>query len=312
MLTDDHIQTFYQDGVVVIENIISPEQVEAARNGLHQQLFGLGIDHEAILSGTTKFTDGIRIKSKACHIFYNKWKLDVHLNPTVYDTMMQLYNHTFFSNNPLYPCPSYICERDIGAYIDRVAWRLPDHICAEGGLSLHLDRNPFRQYPLDPGDGTAKWRPIQAFITLTDHYGSDSGGLRVVKGFHHRIDDFFSKADKSTTEEKGEFFRMHGKGYAAVEKLLQPVEAPAGSLVCWDNRLPHATADHLVSLDTREVVYTGWLPKTKLNIKYMETQLKHIEQNIAPPAYKQDGTHVDRNWDWSDLTMLQKKLLQGI
>ena len=39
---------------------------------------------------------------------------------------------------------------DILASIDRVCWRLPDIIRAEGGLELHLDRNSF-----------------QAFVTLT-------------------------------------------------------------------------------------------------------------------------------------------------
>lgn len=348
MLTDEHIQTFHRDGVVVIENVLTSEEVATARNGLHRELLSSGIDHDAILSGASEFKEGIRIKSKAGSIFYGKWKMDVHLHPTVYTTMRQLFDATFFSDNPLYKCPAYLHERDIGAYIDRVAWRLPDHVCAEGGLALHLDRNPFKPYSDHllkwlggnrphrqislSNERDMKWRPIQAFVTLTDHYGSDSGGLRVVKGFHHRIDDFFRNGDPTSApikefstrkmssssnhfnvansqHFKGEFFRMHGKSYAAVEKQLQPIDAPAGSLVCWDNRLPHATADHLVSHDTREVVFTGWLPKTGLNMNYMQSQLKNIELNLAPPAYKQDDIPVDRDWKWTDLTPLQRKLL---
>ena len=31
-------------------------------------------------------------------------------------------------------------------YIDRVCYRLPDSVQAEGGLGLHLDRNPLDPY----------------------------------------------------------------------------------------------------------------------------------------------------------------------
>lgn len=34
-----------------------------------------------------------------------------------------------------------------------------------------------------------KWRPIQSSLVLTDHHGCESGGLKLVKGFHK---DYFS------------------------------------------------------------------------------------------------------------------------
>lgn len=57
------------------------------------------------------------------------------------------------------------------------AYRLPDHIQAEGGLGLHLDRNPYDPYLLCPTvtKKLLKYRPIQSWIGLTDHYGSKSG-----------------------------------------------------------------------------------------------------------------------------------------
>lgn len=57
------------------------------------------------------------------------------------------------------------------------AYRLPDHIQAEGGLGLHIDRNPFDPYLQAPTvtKKLLKYRPIQSWIGLTDHYGSKSG-----------------------------------------------------------------------------------------------------------------------------------------
>jgi len=87
-------------------------------------------------------------------------------------------------------------------------------------------------------------------------------------------------------------------------------------MVCWDNRLPHATCDKLESYDTREVVYTGWLPNVKLNFNYWLEQAESIKKNIIPPAFAQKDSNgkiilekVDKNWELNDLSLLQKKLL---
>lgn len=156
--------------------------------------------------------------------------------------------------------------------------------------------------------GLSKWRPIQAFVCLTDHFGGDSGGLRAVSGFHKRIDAYFSG---KVSEGGGEFFRMHHHQHEPLQKACQPVVAPAGAMVFWDNRLPHATAAKLAGHDTREVVYTGFLPDVPLNRAYILRQLAAIRANRAPPAYEDSSKpdKSDRNWEATQLTSEQSELL---
>ena len=310
MLTPDNIQEFYRDGVTVIEDVFSEEEVEEMRKGFHNELLTLGIDHYGILNENKEVKSDVRIKGAPSKIFYNKWKIDAQLNERVYTCFKQLINATFSSGNKSNYTHPYGPSTDVLPMIDRVCWRLPDKIRAEEGLKLHMDRNPYDPYLLK-SEGLTKWRPIQAFITLTDHYGSESGGLKVVKGFHNIIDDFFAnKKDEVQVEEKGEFFRMISKSYAAIDKKCQPIIAKRGSIVCWDNRLPHKTSDILLGNDTREVIYISFLPDVALNRSYCKKQLEYIVKNIAPPAYLKDPKEiVDRNWKMEDLSEFQKKIL---
>jgi hypothetical protein len=57
----------------------------------------MGIDHDKVLSGEQILDDGVRIKGKPSRIFYNKWKMDVHLHPQVHECMTQLMEATYFS-----------------------------------------------------------------------------------------------------------------------------------------------------------------------------------------------------------------------
>jgi len=302
LLTDDQINEYKRTGLLVIENVLTEEEVEKARKGLHDQLLSFGIDHDKILSGEQTINEGTRLKSTASKIYYSKWKMDVHLNENVYKYMKQIMNATYFSGKTKSFEHPFGFSDDILACIDRVCWRLPDIIRSEGGLELHLDRNPFDPY-LKNGEGLNRWRPIQAFVTLTDSYGSESGGLRVVKGFHHEIDSYFKKS-KPATETKGEFYRLNSLSHVSLAKKLEPIMVPKGSLVCWDNRLPHATCMKLAGYDTREVVYVGWLPNVELNKKYVAEQLVGIKSNKPPESYLSD-----KDWKEDDLTELQRKLL---
>lgn len=323
MLTREQIEEYHKNGVLVIENVLTEEEIEAARRDLHKQLLTFGIDHDKVLNGEQKLNEDGRIKGSPSKIFYGKWKIDVHLHDRVYAYVRALMEETYFMNTPPYNHP-FGETNDILPYIDRICWRLPDHIRQEGGLSLHLDRNPFDPYleklydklDSDYKSGLKKWRPIQAFISLTDQFGSQSGGLRVVKGFHTRIDQYFSKL-KPECSSGGEFYRMGDKSHTLLQKELEPINAPKGSLVLWDNRLPHATTDLYEGFDSREVVYVGWLPNTNLNKKYWLEQAICIKKNIPPPAYmdreknpkNHDYEKADRDWELNDLSPEQKIML---
>ncbi len=308
MLTPDHIAEFRETGFLVVEDVLSAEQVQATRNRFHEHLGKLGIDHDEVLAGNATIP-GHRIKSPVSRIFYPKWKLlDVHLNPKVSNLASDLLVATYGSGvdtdfaHPFGPFSS------VFSYIDRVCWRLPDAICEEGGLALHLDRNPVDPYLLKgKGQGLTKWRPIQSFVCLTDHFDGESGGLKLVPGFHKQIDTYFQ--NETTDGEGGEFYRMNSPRHHTLQKQCRPVIAPAGSMVFWDNRLPHATAAHLSGFDTREVIYTGFLPETAINQQYVAKQLTAMEKRLPPPAYEGPVNEADRNWDFSILTASQKKML---
>ena len=303
MLTEEQINEYKNTGLLVIENVLTEEEIEKARKGLHDQLLLFGIDHDKILSGEHTIEEGCRLKSTASKFVYSKWKLDVHLHENVYQCMKQLMNMTYSSGITPYFDHPFGSSDDIIAYIDRCCWRLPDVIRTEGGLELHLDRNPYDPY-LIKGKGLERWRLIQAFVTLTDSYGSDGGGLRVVKGFHKEIDTYFNNNfnKKMDNVSKGEFYRMASNSHISLGKRLEPVMTPRGSLVCWDNRLPHATCAKLGGYDTREVVYVGWMPNVDINKNYAKKQLTNIKNNTPPDFYLTDK-------DWDELTSLQWKML---
>lgn len=311
MITDDHINEYHENGVVVVENVLNDEEIIKVRNDLHNQLLLYGLDHSKILSGDQIIDDtinGPRIKGKQSNIFYPKWKIDLQLDNKIYQCAKKLMLNTYSSENLEYIHP-FGKSDDVIAYIDRICYRLPDIIRAEGGLGLHLDRNPFDPYLLK-STGLKCFRPIQSFLNLTDHYSGDSGGLRVIKGFHKKIDDFFS-LDNFEENEGGEFFRMTSKKYSYLWNQCQPIIAPKGSLVFWDNKLPHATCQKLYGIDTREVIYMSFIPNVNLNKKYAQEQWDCLINNISPPMYldPKRKEKADRNWEIKELTDIQKHIL---
>jgi hypothetical protein len=97
MLTTDQIEEYKKYGVLVIENVLTEEEVEVARNGLHDQLLGLGIDHFKVLMGEQKLEEGVRLKSTASKILYSKWKMDICLHKKVYTCMKELMANTYLN-----------------------------------------------------------------------------------------------------------------------------------------------------------------------------------------------------------------------
>jgi hypothetical protein len=288
---------FHRDGVMVFEGVLTPEEVATARDCLHRDLGDRGIRHLDFNSGTdgacraseidrglrpetqSHKVSGARLKSAASSLFYPRWKvLDIQLHPKVVACMQGLMAETYLSQPSAYPNPFHVLSNRLYPFIDRVCYRLPDCIEAQGGLGLHIDNRP----RLDLGS-LKKWRPIQGFVALTDHFSAEHGGLKVVRSFHSQFDQFFKDYDGPV--EAGEFFRMNSVKYAKLQKQCQFVYAPAGSLVCWDNRTPHATCDVLSGNDSREVVYTSFLPDCDLNRQYAQEQWTAMTRGQPPPAF---------------------------
>lgn len=307
-LSPEQITVFREEGILVVENVLSQEEVDAARDALHGDILRrTGIQHGGEHWGEL----GARLKGPGMYMCYARWKLlHVHLKPAVTSAYEQLLEHTYGPGyepnfeHPFGPCFNHLCM------VDRVCYRLPDTVSVEEGLALHLDRNPKDPYLLKAG-GLDRWRPIQAFVALTDHFDSNSGGLKVVRGFHKEINEYFegSAEAEAACGQKGEFFRMNGKSHSKLRRQQEAVYAPRGSLVLWDSRLPHATCDSLQGFDSREVVYTGFLPNTEINRRYISNQRTDIEKNIYPTYGPRGVCAADRDWEVDELTHEQRMRL---
>lgn len=335
-LTNEQIEVFKRDGVLVVEDVFSQEEVETIRQNFHSYLDKrFGINHQKVLEGdpqTLEKLGGPRIKSPISNIFYPRWKLlEVNLNKKVWDITSQIWAQTFAIKAPGFEHPFSLFDPNNGyLYIDRVCYRLPDYIREEGGLKPHLDRNPIDPYLEKTKVGLPRWRPIQSFIALTDHFGGASGGLRCVKGFHLEVDDYFNGCDEKS--DGGEFYRLHAVRHKTLYNRCKPIDAPAGSFVLWDNRIVHSTDDHHQLMDTREVLYLSFLPAgVPCNDRYAKDQLQDVLDNQLPNNYKKRGggrtkgthnnnnsdhnpnnynTHQgDRDWEENELSSFQKKLL---
>lgn len=305
LLTTEHIKQFQEEGFCVIEDVLNPEQVLQARTDFHNELLKYDVNVENILNGVDEPDNLVRKKSKFNDMFYAKFKMDLQINEQMYLTWKELYDNVDVGT-PLGP------YTDIIPYVDRVCCRLPDHILNETGIKLHIDMRPGSPNEAFMGPNgiinVKKWRPIQSSLALTNHYGGESGGLKLVSGFHKEFKEFFK--DKVNEERGGEFFRMHDKSYEAILHRCLPVTVPAGSLVLWDTRLPHATCQKLSGFDTREVLFMAYIPNVPLNIAYRDGQRDGIINKIAPPSYC-GGSKIDvlRDYEIDELSEFQKQML---
>ena len=136
-----------------------------------------------------------------------------------------------------------------------------------------------------------KWRPIQAFVALTDNDSPESGGFEACLGFHRDFDEWSqsrrpsirrsknsNSADNSTNaidsqEEEtllpppcvGDFTPIRPLEDKEVIDRFVSIPYKAGDLVCWDYRIPHANSRFNHSSIAREAIYIGLLPAIPLN-----------------------------------------------
>lgn len=258
MITDEQINEFIENGVVVIENVLNHEEINYYRKCFHDEISKLSYDYEDIIINNN--TEGIKfneIKSKLNKSFYYKWKMELQSDKRIYDIFHKL----------LYNCANFYGFKvnenfKIYPFIDRIGFRLPDSIHKDGGLNLHVDKIG------------KKFRPIQAFISLTDQLGSNHGGLQLVKKFH---------ISSNLTHEQIKSLNL--KDNHELISKLNNINLKAGSLVLWDFRLPHKTNKNFISDDTREVIYLSYLPDTKLNYQYAKDQWNNYCNNTIPPDF---------------------------
>ena len=88
---------------------------------------------------------------------------------------------------------------------------------------------------------------------------------------------------------------------ADVLRQIQHVAVRAGSVVFWDNRIPHANAYRHDGNEPRVVVYCSFLPNVAINRRYVQQQLARWKRGLNPTDQwiqsnnDQDDEHDDDN-----------------
>lgn len=216
-LTEDKILDYLENGVLVVENLLSEEEVRASLDGLHQTLCDHGVNSLAVEDESSarafdrlSSTNG---SGGVLDLFYDEWKFRIATNADLFAITQQLwaagYCHHGETKEELsmeclyrwHPYEAFDHRRGF-AYIDRVGYRVPTKLAQQIGdrihperkkkaralqrsLTPHLDCCPKSMYTDSP-----KWRPIQCFVSLTDNLEAHTGGFEAAKGFHREFDSW--------------------------------------------------------------------------------------------------------------------------
>ena len=203
-----------------------------------------------------------------------------------------------------------------------------------------------------------KWRPIQCFVSLTTNLHPNTGGFEAVPGFHREFSSWAANGRKkkketatTTAEEQqsnnishplpcvGEYTHLSPSYDKELMQRIKHIPVKAGSVVFWDNRIPHGnsyrndpTPESVVNdgnnnsilgtSGSRAVVYCSFLPDVDINRKFIQRQLvdwkkrrpprigdrwmKHEEDDVVDDATQVND--ADRNVE-STLTDLGKRLI---
>lgn len=213
----------------------------------------------------------------------------------------------FFEDKLLYAHPYGAFDPTQGFfYLDRTGFRVPDRIsqCHARGkrplqrsLTPHLDCCPSALYSSDKQ--VKRWRPIQSFIALSDNRSPDTGGFECVKGWHRKFQAWADcrKPCRKTGKPApcvGDFTPIRPEEDADVIAQFAPVLYPAGSVVAFDWRIPHANAARHVGEAPRQVSYGSFLPDVPVNRLYAQRQRERFLAGKQPDdQWKEDKDKIE-------------------
>mmetsp|Transcript_7698 Transcript_7698/g.11341 ORF Transcript_7698/g.11341 Transcript_7698/m.11341 type:complete len:369 (-) Transcript_7698:422-1528(-) len=222
-LTDEQIQSFRQNGYLVVNDVLSEEELDRARQGMHATLLKYGVDHDNLqeTGHNLKSLSSTNGAGGILDVFYPAWKMELCENPKMLAIISQLWecfqvasdDDCSFLNHPFGP---FDTNRAF-SYIDRICYRIPSEISVQIGRSLsaaaaaiticspnksknskswplqrsltpHLDCCP--KTILEQSRDVSKWRPLQSFISLTDNLQQNTGGFECAPGFHREFDEW--------------------------------------------------------------------------------------------------------------------------
>mmetsp|Transcript_17430 Transcript_17430/g.17520 ORF Transcript_17430/g.17520 Transcript_17430/m.17520 type:complete len:377 (+) Transcript_17430:221-1351(+) len=335
LLSDECHEEFKTRGIVVVPGVLTPDEVMRVRDEFHKSL----IKHEVDVDNLQTTAHNLKSLSSTggaggiLDTFYEDWKLKLNENPKIVSALCQLWQATYSSCRGIYEHPYGVFDPfKPYMYIDRVCFRVPDDISSlfskgkrtlQRTLAPHLDCCPHRLYDhSESGKRHPKWRPIQAFLALTDTVNKDEGGLEACPGLHREFDEWVlrragdtssgmslrsKKQENQETEDLvsvssstststspsllplppsppcvGDFTPIRPVEDADILSRFEHIPCRAGDLVCWDVRIPHANSRYNLSSHAREVVYIGLLPGVPLNAQYAENQLDRYRKGLVP------------------------------
>ncbi|TMW67954.1 hypothetical protein Poli38472_007626 [Pythium oligandrum] len=304
LLTDEQINEFLEKGVLVVPNVLTPEEVAEARQGLHNELAKYGVDHEDLenTGHNLKKLSSTGGAGGILDLFYPSWRLKVAENERVFTAMTDLWSATYACNHPDFEHPFGEFNGKHGyMYINRVCYRVPDKISQMHGakksrpmqrsLTPHVDCCPTSLF--ESGKEIPRWRPIQCITVLTSNNEPNTGGFECVPGFHKEFKDYFAEKDRSNdTADRppvclGDFSPLRMQEDRDVISRYQHINCEAGSVIFFDWRLPHANSYKHTGSIPREVIYTGFLPRVPMNEQYAEEQLRRYRGRLLPADHWQ-------------------------
>lgn len=228
ILTEEQLQEFIQNGVLVVDGILNPSEVREAQAGLSRTLAHYGVDTNSLRStghnlnrlSSTNGSGGV------LDIFYPGWKMNVATNERLFHATCQLWDAAYCHDGEKlekvkddekfkwHPYGPFDCKRG-NIYIDRIGYRIPskiaEDIASQGckaslskkkkkrpiqrSLTPHLDCCPDTFNSLT---NKSKFRPIQCFVSLTDNLEPNTGGFEAAPSFH-RTFQAWAKSRPMTT-----------------------------------------------------------------------------------------------------------------
>ena len=216
-LSDEQVEAFLGDGVLVVENVLSADEVDRYCQGCSKTLASFGVDDQCWDKASGKALSCLSSTNGSggvLDIFYPDWKMDLSMHPKFFAMTRQLWKAAYCHDGEAkedlskenqfkwHPYGKFDPNKGY-VYIDRIGYRLPTKLSEEIGemvntsvkkkkqralqrsLTPHLDCCPETIYKNAP-----KWRPIQSFISLTDNLEANTGGFEAARGFHLEFNEW--------------------------------------------------------------------------------------------------------------------------
>lgn len=245
------IAEFIENGVVVIPDLLTTEEIDSTLRNLCQFLASSGCDSTdlANTAGALSNLSSTNGAGGILDVFYEDWKLKLNEHPLVVSALQDLWRNTYAryspgENSSNFEHPYGEFDPDIGyMYIDRVCYRVPSDISSQFGqskkkqlqrsLTPHLDCCPHDMY----GKGS-KWRPIQAFLCLTDTLLPNQGGFEACPGHHVGFAKWahnrpLQGGTGAAPPCVGDFTPIRPIEDKDVLDRFRHIPCKAGDLVCW-------------------------------------------------------------------------------